>query len=127
MTDAAVGTNPNMGTVMYEQIQREVTNDPYYQQNFPNDGQRFVAWYLRRVMLRDPIETRDDITDGANDKQMDAVVVDDGPPQRQPGEEPDRGQEHDDWDVVFLGDDRPEVGVRQRPLAGFPPRSGARP
>jgi hypothetical protein len=62
---------------MYEQIQREVTNDPYYQQNFPNDGQRFVAWYLRRVMLRDPIETRDDITDGADDKQMDAVVIDD--------------------------------------------------
>ena len=77
MTDLAVGTRPNKGTVMYQQIQREVTNDPYYQQNFPNDGQRFVAWYLRRVMLRDPIETRDDITDGADDKQIDAVVIDD--------------------------------------------------
>jgi hypothetical protein len=33
--------------------------------------------YLRRVLLRDQIETRDDITDGANDKQMDAVVIDD--------------------------------------------------
>lgn len=58
-------------------IRREIATDPYYQQNFPNDGQRFVAWYLRRVLLRDSVATRDDITDGANDKQMDAVVVDD--------------------------------------------------
>jgi hypothetical protein len=62
---------------MLEQIRREISNDPYYQQNFANDGERFVAWYLRRVLLRDPIATRDDITDGQNDKQMDAVVVDD--------------------------------------------------
>jgi hypothetical protein len=60
-----------------EQIQREIAHDPYYQQNFPNDGQRFVAWYLRRVMLRDPVAARDDITDGADDKQIDAVVIDD--------------------------------------------------
>lgn len=74
---AGGGTSLTMGTLMYEQIEREVAEDPYYQQNYPNDGQRFVAWYLRRVMLRDPIETRDDITDGANDKQMDAVIIDD--------------------------------------------------
>ena len=61
---------------MLNQIRREIA-DPYYHQNFPNDGQRFIAWYLRRVMLRDRITTRDDITDGANDKQMDAVIVDD--------------------------------------------------
>ncbi|MBK8913059.1 MAG: AIPR family protein [Phycisphaerales bacterium] len=61
---------------MLNQIRREIT-DTYYQQNFPNDGQRFMAWYLRRVMLRDRITTRDDITDGANDKQIDAVIVDD--------------------------------------------------
>lgn len=61
---------------MLEYIRREIT-DPYYQQNFPNDGQRFVAWYLRRIMLRDRITARDDITDGANDKQIDAVIVDD--------------------------------------------------
>jgi hypothetical protein len=60
-----------------EQIKREVKNDPFYQQNFANDGERFVAWYLRRVLLRDPIATRDDITDGQNDKQIDAVIVDD--------------------------------------------------
>lgn len=62
---------------MLAQIRQEISNDPYYQQNFSNDGERFVAWYLRRVLLRDPIATRDDITDGANDKQMDAVIVDD--------------------------------------------------
>ena len=61
---------------MLDLIKREI-NDPYYQQNFPNDGQRFVAWYLRRVMLRDRIAARDDITDGADDKQIDAVIVDD--------------------------------------------------
>lgn len=61
---------------MLKQIKREIA-DTYYQQNFPNDGQRFIAWYLRRVMLRDRIATRDDITDGPNDKQIDAVIVDD--------------------------------------------------
>lgn len=59
------------------QIQQEIASGPYYQQNFPNDGQRFVAWYLRRVLLRDPVAAKDDITDGPNDKQMDAVIVDD--------------------------------------------------
>jgi hypothetical protein len=29
------------------------------------------------VLLRDPIATRDDITDGQHDKQIDAVIVDD--------------------------------------------------
>lgn len=62
---------------MLEQIKREIASDPYYQQNFSNDGQRFVAWYLRRIMLRDAIATRDDITDGKDDKQIDAIVVDD--------------------------------------------------
>lgn len=62
---------------MFEQIKQEVNNDPFYQQNFANDGERFVAWYLRRVLLRDQVATRDDITDGANDKQIDAVIVDD--------------------------------------------------
>lgn len=61
---------------MYSQITKDITQD-YYQQNFPNDGQRFVAWYLRNIHLRDPIQTRDDITDGADDKQIDAIFVDD--------------------------------------------------
>lgn len=49
----------------------------YYQQNFANDGQRFIAWYLRSIHLRDPIQAKDDITDGPDDKQIDAVFVDD--------------------------------------------------
>jgi hypothetical protein len=62
---------------MLQLIQTEIKNDPYYQQTFANDGERFVAWYLRRVLLRDSLQTRDDITDGQNDKQMDAVIIDD--------------------------------------------------
>jgi AIPR protein len=62
---------------MLDQIRREIDSDPYYKQNFSNDGQRFVAWYLRRVLLRDDVATRDDITDGQNDKQIDALIVDD--------------------------------------------------
>lgn len=61
---------------MIEQIRRDISQN-YYQDNFPNDGQRFVAWYLRNIHLRDQNETRDDITDGPDDKQIDAIVVDD--------------------------------------------------
>ena len=61
---------------MYKQISEDIVQD-YYQQNFPNDGQRFVAWYLRNIHLRDPIQARDDITDGTDDKQIDAIFVDD--------------------------------------------------
>ena len=61
---------------MLAQIQREIAQDPYYNDHFDNDGQRFIAWYLRRVLLRDDAQTRDDITDGANDKEIDAVIVD---------------------------------------------------
>lgn len=61
---------------MYEKIKKEI-KQTYYQQNFSNDGQRFVAWYLRNVHLRDINQTKYDITDGADDKQIDAIVVDD--------------------------------------------------
>ncbi|OME28927.1 AIPR protein [Paenibacillus odorifer] len=66
-----------MGVVkVYDKIVDEIQQD-YYKQNYPNDGQRFVAWYLRNIHLRDRNETKDDITDGADDKQIDAVVIDD--------------------------------------------------
>lgn len=55
---------------MLQQILQEIASDPFYQANFSNDGQRFVAWYLRRVLLRDDAATPDD-------KQIDAVIVDD--------------------------------------------------
>ncbi|QAZ67285.1 AIPR family protein [Solidesulfovibrio carbinolicus] len=61
---------------MYNRIKEDIIQD-YYLQNFPNDGQRFVAWYLRNVHLRDPIQAKDDITDGPDDKQIDAIFVDD--------------------------------------------------
>jgi hypothetical protein len=61
---------------MYQQIQEEI-KAKYYQDNFPNNGQRFVAWYLRNIHLRDMIEAKDDITDGSDDKQIDAILVDD--------------------------------------------------
>ena len=61
---------------MYDEIDREIQKD-YYQQNYSNDGQRFVAWYLRNVHLRDINEAKDDVTDGSDDKQIDAIVIDD--------------------------------------------------
>ncbi|GHV92228.1 hypothetical protein AGMMS50268_27310 [Spirochaetia bacterium] len=61
---------------MYEKILNEIKL-PYYQQQFPNNGQRFVAWYLRNIHGRDEIQAKADITDGADDKQIDAIFVDD--------------------------------------------------
>lgn len=61
---------------MYEKIKREIEAD-YYQHHFDNDGQRFVAWYVQNIHRRDMIETREDVTDGPDDKQIDAIVVDD--------------------------------------------------
>ena len=49
----------------------------YYKNNFSNDGQRFVAWYLRNIYLRDSNQVKYDITDGQDDKQIDAIVIDD--------------------------------------------------
>ena len=59
-----------------EKIQNEIKQD-YYQRNYPNDGQRFVAWYMRNIHLLDQLQAKDSITDGANDKQIDAVYIDD--------------------------------------------------
>jgi len=61
---------------IYEKISDEIKGD-YYVQNYPNDGQRFVAWYVFNILRQDKNQTKDAITDGANDKQIDAIVVDD--------------------------------------------------
>ena len=71
----------NIGGNMYDKIAQEL-KQPFYTQNFPNDGQRFVAWYLHRVLLLDMHETRAAITDGQDDKQIDAIVVEDGEDRR---------------------------------------------
>lgn len=60
---------------MYNKILRDISQQ-YYRENYPNDGQRFVAWYLRNIHNLDTIETKDCITDGAGDKQIDAVYID---------------------------------------------------
>lgn len=61
---------------MYEAIQQDIQQD-FYQQKFQNDGQRFIAWYLKNVYGLDNNEAYDCITDGSDDKQIDAVYVDD--------------------------------------------------
>ena len=67
---------------MYEQIVKEIASDSFYGNNFSNEGQRFVAWYLRRVLLLDIYATKAAITDGQLDKQIDAIVVEDGDDRR---------------------------------------------
>ncbi len=37
---------------IYEKIKEQIKTD-FFQQNFPNDGQRFVAWYLRKIHFRE--------------------------------------------------------------------------
>ncbi len=60
---------------MYNKILSDILQQ-YYRANYPNDGQRFVAWYLRNIHNLDTIEAKDCITDGAGDKQIDAMYID---------------------------------------------------
>ena len=60
---------------MYQKIMADIATD-YYKSHYPNDGQRFIAWYLRNIHHLEPAETKDCITDGPNDKQIDAVYID---------------------------------------------------
>jgi len=62
---------------MYEQIKSDIVQE-YYKTNFPNDGQRFIAWYLRNIHNLDIVEAKSCITDGAGDKQIDAIYIDEG-------------------------------------------------
>ena len=64
-------------SALLERIRSDFQNDAYYSQNFANEGQCFLAWYLRNCYLRTPVQAKDDITDGPNDKEFDAVIVDD--------------------------------------------------
>lgn len=61
---------------IYDRIKHDIAQE-YYTVNYPNDGQRFVAWYLRNIYGLDTAEAKSCITDGAGDKQIDAVYVDD--------------------------------------------------
>ncbi len=64
---------------MEEDIKVKINVDikeDYYKNNYSNDGQRFVAWYLRNIHNLDIVETKECITDGTGDKQIDAVYID---------------------------------------------------
>ena len=69
-------------TKLYQKVTSEIRDNNFFKDNFPNDGQRFVAWYLHRVLLLDVHATRAAITDGQDDKQIDAIVVEDGEDRR---------------------------------------------
>lgn len=60
---------------MYDRIKKDIEQE-YYLKNYPNDGQRFIAWYLRNIHNLDTFEAKSCITDGAGDKQIDAVYID---------------------------------------------------
>ncbi|HEU4476257.1 MAG TPA: hypothetical protein VFR71_06135 [Methyloceanibacter sp.] len=64
-------------SALLERIRTDLTSDPYYIQNFSNEGQQFLAWYLKSCYLRTSVQAKDDITDGSNDKEFDVVIVDD--------------------------------------------------
>ena len=49
---------------MYAKILHDI-QQTYYQDNYANDGQRFVAWYLRNIHGLNTVEAKDCITDGA--------------------------------------------------------------
>ncbi|WP_461246561.1 AIPR family protein [Treponema sp. R6D11] len=60
---------------IYEKIKEEIKSD-YYTQNYSNDGQKFIAWYIFNILRQDRNQTKDAITDGSDDKQIDAIIVD---------------------------------------------------
>ena len=59
---------------MFDKIKHDIEQD-YYREHYPNDGQRFIAWYLRNIHNLDIHEAKDCITDGAGDKQIDAIYI----------------------------------------------------
>ena len=61
---------------IYDKIKNDISQR-YYQENFSNDGQRFVAWYLRTIHRLDELEAAECVTDGPNDKKIDAVYIND--------------------------------------------------
>ena len=60
--------------MIHEKVKTEIAQR-YYQQQYPNDGQRFIAWYLRNIHNLDEIQAKDCVTDGADDKQIDAIYI----------------------------------------------------
>lgn len=60
---------------MKDKIENEIKNE-YYVNNYSNDGQRFVAWYLKNIYNLDENQAKYCVTDGQNDKQFDGIYID---------------------------------------------------
>jgi hypothetical protein len=60
-----------------QKIKQEISTDRFYLDHFSNDGFRFVAWYVRRILLQPREATKLAVVDGANDKKIDAIIIDD--------------------------------------------------
>lgn len=60
-----------------QKINNEISTDKFYQDHFSNNGSRFVAWYVRRILLQPTEATKMYVIDGANDKKIDALIIDD--------------------------------------------------
>jgi hypothetical protein len=56
-------------------VATEIEAQPLFQE-LPNEGQRFVAWYVHRILGASPMDAIDSLTDGPYDKQIDAVHID---------------------------------------------------
>ncbi|MDR1099475.1 MAG: AIPR family protein [Treponema sp.] len=62
---------------IFEKIKKEIASDKFYQDHFSNEGFKFVAWYVRRILLQNTEAAKIAVVDGANDKKIDALVIDD--------------------------------------------------
>ena len=60
---------------MREAVAKEIAAQPLFRE-LPNKGQQFVAWYVHRIHGASPMDALDALTDGANDKQIDAIHID---------------------------------------------------
>lgn len=58
-----------------EIVTKEIAAQPVFD-SLANEGQQFVAWYVHRVLGASPMDAMDALTDGAKDKQIDAVHID---------------------------------------------------
>lgn len=61
---------------MYDIINKSI-KDKYFVDNYANDGERFLAWYLMTIYKLDKNQARECIVDGKNDKKIDAVYIND--------------------------------------------------
>lgn len=43
-------------------IAKEI-KEPYYLQNYSNDEERFIAWYLKNIYLKSDVEAKYSVTD----------------------------------------------------------------